>query len=388
MQLRILTLNAWALPAPLSRLPEARMTEVGLRLRDLDVDVAAFQEVWTRGSRRALRAACAQAGLVHAWSSHATIGGSGLFVLSRLPIASAHFERFGVRGHPERIDHGDYYGGKGFLQLSLAHAEGPVSLCTTHLHARYAADVEHAYVPQRIAQVVQLASALWSAEQPVLALGDFNFSESDVEHRVLCGLAGLRDVAIELDRRQPTALRHNPYRGARKPDRRIDYVFARDGVHARVEPVRLERVLDEVFVLDGRAAAVSDHAGLLAEVRIAPGGTGYLPPRDASAIALARHWLAVGRAEAARRRDDARTFAGLGLVCAGGVALGRRRVATLSRRRLLRGGLGALALLAVPPSVGLSLLSEVAAPEEIRAFDALRARLDALAPSEAPPRAV
>ncbi len=382
MRLRILTLNTWGLPAPLSRLPETRMAEIGVRLRDLDVDVAAFQEVWTRGSRRALRAACAPAGLVHAWTNHVAFGGSGLLVLSRLPITSAHFERFSVRGRPERVDHGDYYGGKGFLRISLAHPEGPLSLYTTHLHARYADDVEHAYVPQRIAQIVQHASALWSAEEPTLAVGDFNFSESDVEHRVLCGLAALRDLAAELDQREATALHSNPYRSAAKPDRRIDYVFARDGVHARVTPLRIARVLDEIFSLEGRAASVSDHAGLLAELEILPAGIGYLAPRSPAAIREARTWLARGRAEAAQRRAGARTFAGIGLACAGTVALGRQRLAPLSRRRLLRGGLGALALLAIPPSVGLSLVSEIVAPEEIRAFDALIARLEAAGPSD------
>jgi len=387
MPLRILTLNTWGLPAPLSRLPESRMAEIGRRLCDLDVDVVAFQEVWTRGSRRALRAACEPAGLLHVWTHHTAFGGSGLLVLSRLPIAAAHFERFSVRGHPERFDHGDYYGGKGFLRISLEHPQGPFAFITTHLHARYAADVEHAYVPQRIAQIVQLASAIWSVEEPALAVGDFNFTETDVEHRVLCGLAALRDVAVELDARQPTVLRGNPYRGVRKPDRRIDYVFARDGVHTRVAPLRIERVFDEVFPLEGRDASVSDHAGLLAELEIVPGGTGYLTPPSPPAIEEARLWLAHGRAAEAERREGARTFAGLGLACAGGVALGRRHLTPISRRRVLRGGLGALALLALPPSVGLSLVSEVVAPEEIRGFDALAARLDGAAPSDVARRA-
>ena len=50
-------------------------------------------------------------------------------------------------------------------------------------------------------------------------------------------------------------------------------------------------------------------------------------------------------------------------------------------------GLGALALLALPPSVGLSLVSEFVAPEEIRAFDALRARLESAGASEMQPLA-
>ena len=47
----------------------------------------------------------------------------------------------------------------------------------------------------------------------------------------------------------------------------------------------------------------------------------------------------------------------------------------LTRRRLLKGTLQGLALLAVPSSLGFSLFSEVLEPDEIRAYDALSRRL-------------
>ena len=54
------------------------------------------------------------------------------------------------------------------------------------------------------------------------------------------------------------------------------------------------------------------------------------------------------------------------------------RDARVSRRRLLRVSLQGAALLALAPSVGLSVLSEVYAPEELRAFEQLAARLEDL----------
>jgi endonuclease/exonuclease/phosphatase family metal-dependent hydrolase len=374
MRLRIATLNAWGLPAPLSILPQQRMEALGERLCALDVDVVALQELWTRPARRIVREACAPAGYVHTWSTHADVGGSGLFVLSRLPLRARRFESFAVRGYAERIDHGDFYGGKGFAHVEIAHPDGTLHLVTTHLHARYQRDVEHAYVPQRIAQIVQLADALREIDAPILLVGDLNFAESSAEHRVLTGLTGLRDAAVELDRRQPTALRDNPFRGRGK-DRRIDYVFARDGRAARTLPRQLERVLDDVFLLQGTRASVSDHAGLLAEIEILPGpGRDDVTPRP-EAVALAGEWLARGRDDAARRRVHARAAAGVGVACAGAMALGQGRMPVLSRRRFLRGALQASALLAVPPCVGLSLLSEVVAPDQIRAFEQLSLRL-------------
>jgi endonuclease/exonuclease/phosphatase family metal-dependent hydrolase len=374
MRLRIATLNAWGLPAPLSQLPQQRMAALANRLCALDVDVVALQELWTRPARRIVREACAPAGFVHTWSTHAEVGGSGLFVLSRLPLGATRFESFAVRGYAERIDHGDFYGGKGFASVEIQHPDGRLHLVTTHLHARYQRDVEHAYVPQRIAQIVQLAEALRAIDAPTLLVGDLNFVEESPEHQVLTGLTGLRDVAIELDRRQPTALRDNPFRGQGK-DRRIDYVFARDGRSGQALPQRLERVLDDVFLLQGTRASVSDHAGLLAEIDVLPGPCRDGAPPSPAAVQLAGEWLARGRDDAARRRTDARAFAGVGLACAGLLAVGQGRLPALSRRRFLRSALQASALFAVPPCVGLSLLSEVVAPDQIRAFEQLSLRL-------------
>jgi endonuclease/exonuclease/phosphatase family metal-dependent hydrolase len=375
MRVRIATLNTWGLPSPLSEQPLARMAEIARRLPGLGLDVVAFQELWTRGARRVLREACAAEGLVHTWSTRADYGGSGLFVLSRHPIASARFQPFSVRGYAERVDHGDYYGGKGFVQLELAHPEGRFSLLTTHLHARYGSDVESEYTPQRVAQIVQLSHALWPAALPTVAVGDFNFTDRHDEHALLTGLSRLRDAALELGDPQATTLARNPYRGDLKPDRRIDYVFVRDGAGARVRPLASRRVLDEVFELRGRPASVSDHAGLVADVEIVPGPGRDLTPPDADTVARAGAWLQRGRAGAARRREEARAYAGVGVAAAAALALAPSRTPVLSRRRLLRGGLQALALLAVPPSLGLSVFSEVLEPDEIRAFDDLSATL-------------
>ena len=52
----------------------------------------------------------------------------------------------------------------------------------------------------------------------------------------------------------------------------------------------------------------------------------------------------------------------------------------MSRRRLLRGSLQCAALAALAPGVGLSILSEMFVPSEIRAFDALANRLTRIDP--------
>jgi endonuclease/exonuclease/phosphatase family metal-dependent hydrolase len=384
MRLRVATLNVWALPEPLAPDVGARMRVIGERLAVLELDVAAFQEVWTADARRQLVAAGRKAGLIHAWHSKPSFGG-GLLVLSRLPIQAARFDAFSVRGDPGRPDHPDYYGGKGWATLELATDAGPVAFVDTHLHARYARDVSHEYRAQRVGQIVELGLASRELRRPLVAVGDLNLRDTDPEHAILTGLTGLRDLAAEFANPSATVLRSNPYRAeSSKPDRRVDYVLARDGEAASVVAHSVTRVFDEPLELDGDPASASNHAGVLAELEIVVGAGRPLPPPGAQAIALATQMLEEGRRETRHRRSGDRAWAGVGVGAAVLASFGMRDP-RISRRRLLRSALQAGALLALTPGVGLSIVSEVLTPDELRAFDQLALRLTHL--SVAAPRA-
>lgn len=378
MRLRVGTLNAWGLPEPLSVEPLRRLHAVGERLPDLGLDVVAFQEVWFAGARRVLAQAGKRAGLEHAWSPRASIGGSGLLVLSRHPIEEALLTPYLLRGLPERVAHGDYYGGKGYVQLRLRTPMGAVTFVDTHLHARYASEVAHAYLAHRSGQVVQLALASRDVHDPLIVAGDFNFVRGSQEHGVLRGLSGLRDLPHETGDPDATVLRSNPFRaGSRKPDRRVDYVFGRDGDGRKLTPVASRRILDGA--IDGGDLAYSNHAGVEVEVEITPAPRSawrpWQPRRDA--IERAQALMLEGRRAAERRRRGQRTVTGAGLGVASLVALGDRRWlrARAGRRRFLRLGLQVGAAAALMPSVGCSLLSEVFVPDEIAAYDQLQRAL-------------
>jgi len=374
MRIRVATLNTWALPAPFAEQVSERMEAIGRHLRELDVDVISFQEVWTPAARETLVDAGHKAGLVHNWHNDASLGGSGLLVLSRLAIDSIRFERYSLRGLPQEIG-GDFYGGKGFVRLLLATPDGPIALLNTHLQARYPKRVPHEYRGLRTGQIVQLAVGTQALGVPLIATGDFNFKEDDSGHQVLTGLTGLRDLAAESDRRQPTVFRQNAYRlGRSKPDKRIDYVFARDGSERRLRTRSIRRVFDAPIEIDGAPASYSDHAGVLAEIEIDPGvATSTASPRP-EAIALARDLLAEGRRRARMRQRGARNWEALGAVGVIAAGAGGRGLST-TRRRLLRGALRGTALIALTPTVGLSVLSEWFVPDELQAFDELSAEL-------------
>lgn len=378
MRIRAATLNAWGLPDFFAEDVAIRLREIGRRLPDLHLDAIAFQEVWTAEAQRLLLDAGAPAGLHHAWHADAGLRGSGLLVLSQHPIESVRFERYLLHGDPSV---GDYYGGKGFAEVSLRTPAGPLTLVDTHLHARYSSSVSHQYRAHRIGQIVQLATAAVSVRGPLLMGGDFNLEEGHEEYRVLLGLTGLRDAAAELNRREPTVTRDNPYRiRSSKPDRRIDLLLARSGAETGVRPRHVERIFDELFDYSGRRLACSNHAGVLAELDLEPGAGAPLPAIDATAVSMASRLLAQGTELARDQRSDGRVAAGLGLGTALAATAGLRTGA-ITRRRLLRGALRTAGVAAMAPVVGFSFVSEIVAPGELEALEALAGRLAQLAGS-------
>jgi endonuclease/exonuclease/phosphatase family metal-dependent hydrolase len=376
MHLRVASLNVWALPWGMARDTRARMRAIGNALPGLDVDVVAFQEAWTEEARRTLVAAGARAGLVQHWSNRGELGSSGLLVLSRLPIAEARFDPYLLRGYPERIWEGDYWGGKGFALLGLKTPDGPLAFVDTHLHAQYREQVGDEYSGLIMGQVVQLAAALAGVSVPLVAAGDFNLRPDQPHYPALLGLGGLRDAAVEGGDTRPTSLNANPYHHPHA-DARIDYVFVRDGGGHRIRVRSAARVFDEPLQLGGRLGALSDHAGLRVELEIGKGGVRAAPLPSAEAIALARTALVKARHAAEARRGQMRAGAAAALGGAG-VALVGARSTRLERRRFLRTLVVGGGLLALPVGCGLTALSERSESRALEAYEILLHQLDDL----------
>ncbi len=376
MSIRVVTLNVWALPLGMSRLNSLRMHLIGESMQKLDADVFAFQEVWTQAARVELLTAGQRAGYVHVWHRDDTIAGSGLLVLSRVPILEQIFSSFTLSGLPQRVQHGDWWAGKGMVLLRLAHADGELMLLNTHLLARYVPmSREDEYLAMRVAEVVEIASVLANVDLPVIALGDFNIREDSIEYRVLQGLSGLVDVAAHLNMRQDTRLSENPYRHKRSPAR-IDYVFMRAGRQRNLIASSVRRIFDKTLTLDGEPASASDHSGLLAELELEVRPTARYTAQP-EAIDKARASLKSGAELAVRRQRSER---GLALACAGTATLlaGRAKQVAMKRRRFLRAGAVAATGLSTMSGAMLFGLSEFFVPEEIQGYADVEAKLDAL----------
>jgi endonuclease/exonuclease/phosphatase family metal-dependent hydrolase len=378
VQLRILTLNAWALPWPLADQPNARMEAIGGRLASLDADVVAFQEAWSPSARRRLIAAGRRAGYNEVWSKPGSIGASGMLVLSRLPIRDSRFIRFSLCGFPQDFTRGDYYGGKGIAIVTLETSAGPVALLSTHLIPHYGDyGPDDTYMGHRISEVVELADALAEIEIPAIVVGDFNFTEREPEYEVLIGLSGLTDVAAALEWREVTIVPGPPYRANESPPGvRIDYVFVRDGIERAVVPHSIERVLDETIEIEGKPAGYSDHAGLLAEITL-DATQSIRPPPSTEAVAQAARFLHEGRGNAERRRHDQR-----GLAAGGGVvalaAVGSASMVPVSRRRLLRAALIGLPAIALASTVGVGWLVDRVVADELAGYDKVERLLEGI----------
>jgi endonuclease/exonuclease/phosphatase family metal-dependent hydrolase len=374
---RVATFNVWALPWRASLETEARLDAIGAQLEAFALDIMAFQEVWTEDARRRLVKAGRRCDLAHAWFNEGSFSRSGLLVLSRAPYDGSRFESYVLRGFPHRLLQPDYHGLKGFCMLRFGERDRGLVMVDTHLHARYVKDSLDDAHPYRVGQIVQLSAALAELRAPLVIAGDFNMREGRPEYAVFSGLTGARDAAIELSRREPTTLASNAYRKLRdaSSEERIDYLFARDGNGRRVRLRSLERIFDAPPAHG--PAAFSDHAGLLAEFELVEDPESRVPAPEESARELAASVLAGGRAASKARRGDQRLLA-LGSLGGAGLAAAGAARPPISRRRVLRAGLGLGALCALPVGLVNAALSELAFPNEVEAFDEVERRLAAL----------
>ena len=368
VRLTLITLNVWGLPEPFARDVSARMDAIAAHLCELDTDIVNLQEVWLEQVRARLLTEAVRKHYPWVWHDRGEHGGGGLLVLSRYPILEVYFEPYLLKGLPYRLDHADYYAGKGFVHLRLATGNNPVSLVNTHLHAQYTNDVGNQYLGVRAGQVVQLAAYLAGIRDPLLVAGDFNTHEGAPVYRILRELGGIADTAATLDRRDMTVRRANPYRqGKNSPDSRKDYLFYRNGRLQSLQPISIERVFDQQFLIRGRTASFSNHDGVLAEFQLTDEASSPSATPDPQIMQLALRLLEGGRHQTEERQGAERGIAAAAVTAGalGPLSQSRER---LNRRRFLKRSMVAFPVVAVPSGAGFLALSELHRPAELKAY--------------------
>jgi endonuclease/exonuclease/phosphatase family metal-dependent hydrolase len=378
--MRLGTFNVWGLPEAFSDDVSSRMRVIAERLAKSDLDVLLIQEAWTREVRRTIRRGARRAGFQVSEGEDAS---GGLMTLSRLPIRASRFERFRFRGDPERLDKGEYLGGKGFETVELDGPDGAFVLINTHLHARYRAEDSGLDSAVRTAQLLQIVAAVHRQPGTVLVGGDFNCRPGAPEYEVFRGLTGATELGAGID--VGTLSSSNFYKRDRTaPDKRIDFLFVRpaSGIVWQAHDARL--VFHETARIRRRDRSLSDHFGFRAAIdwQAAPAAAAVTGPIDPKVFSTARTLLAVGLAEADRRERQHFRWAGV-FVVASAVAAGMRRHPAVDRRTFLRGAAQGAAVAALAPAFAFGTLARLDSDQKRDVFSDARAFLSDLEAEQA-----
>jgi len=252
LELVVATYNVHGLPWPvLKDRPEA-MVRIAQQLLDVPApntpDVIAFQEVWTPWLRSTLTRALERGGYEHAHFYCSWPFGTGMLVVSRLPILETNLHTFDADAPWDRSGM-DWWGAKG---VGLARIEvepgAVVDLYAAHLVANYGG--KNSNDDARTAQGRELAQFLAATPEhlPCIVLGDINCGPGDAEFEPMVELGGLDSLD------ETGGLDHGFWRRSSAFDCEL------------LEQVRLKNYVEQ----DGRSVILSDHACRIFRLRISP----------------------------------------------------------------------------------------------------------------------
>lgn len=172
IDLEVMSYNIWNLPLLTPRGSFKRMQKIAFFLKEVSTDIICLQEVWSLRTRKLLTETLENVyttksnNVIHRmyrkWLDFSSQHG-GLFTLSKFPIISEKFIRFGVAG-PFWTE---WIGDKGFLETILNTPWGVLRVINTHLHQP---------LPSiRYQQLKNIFSYLEAdQETPTIVAGDFN----------------------------------------------------------------------------------------------------------------------------------------------------------------------------------------------------------------------
>eukprot|EP00117_Sycon_ciliatum_P047175 scpid73343/ scgid33718/ Sphingomyelin phosphodiesterase 2; Lyso-platelet-activating factor-phospholipase C; Neutral sphingomyelinase len=274
MKIKVLSLNFWNIPFfGLSKDRSQRLKALAELLLKEKYDVVTLQEVWCEDGHDYLKEKC---GAVYPHTKYFARGviGSGLLVLSRYAIYDTLFASYAPNGHPQKLNQGDFYGGKG-VGLCRIDADGRLlDVYTTHLIAAYAKDLSNkdSHAGHRMAQMVQLMQFVRNTRRPdatQLVTGDLNTMPFEPSLKVLLEGTPLHDAWLATHDGEEggfTCITSDNVYSGKDPvgPKRIDYILFSDPFAKCLScDVSLCRVPNDTI-------CYSDHDGVVACLEISP----------------------------------------------------------------------------------------------------------------------
>lgn len=245
-------------------------------------DIVSLQEVWSQQDSEKLQKGTANV-LPYSHYFHSGVMGAGLLVLSKYPILGTLFHAWSVNGYFHRIQHADWFGGKGVGLCRILLGDQIIHLYNAHLHAEYDNDNDE-YKTHRVIQAFDTAQFIEATRgNSVLQIlaGDLNTQPQDISYKVLLYTSKMRD-SCQSDTFRTNECGRNSYTSSRALTKnplgiRIDHIFVRSADHIKVHIV--EYTLPFPDRVPGQKFSYSDHEAVLATLMLT------LLPADAEPVA-------------------------------------------------------------------------------------------------------
>ncbi|XP_059490809.1 putative neutral sphingomyelinase [Neocloeon triangulifer] len=270
--LSIFTLNCWGIPF-LSKDVPVRMNAIANFLAQCSFDVICLQEVWSNSDYELIKNRV-QDNLPYSHYFHSGVIGSGLCIFSRYPIIDSLFHQWAVNGYVHKIQHGDWFGGKGVGLCRILVGEHHVNVYTAHLHAEYDRENDE-YLAHRVVQAFDTAQFIKLSSSPheiSVVAGDLNTEPYDNAFHIIKHVPGLHDCQdYKSEELMTNEAKSNNYRlmtaaSPTAPGKRIDFILFKPPQGVSVD------VRDFGYALPGKVEGTdlsySDHEALLAVLSI------------------------------------------------------------------------------------------------------------------------
>jgi endonuclease/exonuclease/phosphatase family metal-dependent hydrolase len=244
-RLRVLSWNAWGLPAVSTNL-QARMAALPDAIAKLDPDVVLLQEIWAESDGLTIKRGLERHGYRYASHlAHTKYGMTGLFTATKLPLKNVGFLPFASGRIGHSFWHLEWIASKGIGTFLLQTPLGEVELQNTHLQAQYDTD---SYDAERLSQASEILLMHQDWSLPLVLGGDFNCGAEELPRQALLHLNELRDTT---------------------PSPLPDTIYVRSGSSVRLHVVETRQALTEAVRLEnGVTTVLSDHPAIVVDLEL------------------------------------------------------------------------------------------------------------------------